>query len=56
MQVTTEDLVKSSDFLGNEFEEYKCSRCRKKFRRMAHCNSSYTCPPCSNPVKEEDDE
>ena len=44
------------DFLGNKFETYKCSRCRKEHRRMASCSSSYTCPKCTNKAEEESEE
>jgi hypothetical protein len=53
MQIITADLLNSTDFLGNEFEYYKCSRCRKQHRRMATCESSYTCPTCTNKTEEE---
>ena len=36
------------DFLKMAFESFKCSRCRKKFRRMAIDNKVMTCPKCLN--------
>ena len=42
------------DFLKMKFEEFKCSRCRQQFRRMAIDNQIKTCPSCLN-GKDEDD-
>lgn len=36
------------DFLGNEFNTFKCSRCRKTFRNMIIDNDYKTCGNCSN--------
>ena len=38
----------SEDFLKQEFETFKCSRCRQTYKRMAIDNEVKTCPPCLN--------
>lgn len=37
-----------TDFLGNKFIIYKCSRCRKEHRAMEFSLGTRTCPTCSN--------
>lgn len=41
------------DFLMNTFETFKCSRCRKTYRRISFDTTVKTCPPCLN-GKDED--
>jgi len=41
------------DFLNEEFIEYKCSRCRKKYKSMRLSLGTRTCPPCSNSAENE---
>ena len=36
------------DFLKIAFKSFKCSRCRKWFRRMAIDDKVKTCPTCLN--------
>lgn len=43
------------DFMGNTFETFKCSRCRRKYRRMAIDDKIKTCPKCLNSTESEEE-
>ena len=46
--------MRNVDFLGKIFEQFKCSRCRRVFRRMAMDDKIKTCPKCMNERNEDE--
>ena len=49
MSTSTKSYRNEKDHLTkSEFKEFKCSRCRKVYKRMAIDNRMFTCPPCLN--------